>query len=116
MAAEMTDERLAWHLENWARYIKHDESEYAALNYPDHAVGFINGIMHTEDSKELAEAEADLNDAIAMDALIDSLEPYHIAVIYNYWGFELWSRQPKETDYPEACEAVKVLAMKRGIV
>lgn len=116
MAAEMTDERLAWHLENWANYIKNDEAEYAALHYPNHSVGFRNGLSVSEDSAELQEAEADLNDAIAMDAIIDSLPPYQIAVIYNHWGFELWSRQPKETDYPEACEAVKVLAMKRGII
>lgn len=115
MTAEMTDERLHWHLENWSRYIKADEQEYALLHYPAHSVGFVNGISVSEDSAELQAQEADLNDAIAMDAIIDSLAAYHIAVIYNYWGFSLWSRQPKETDYPEACAEVKRLAMKRGL-
>jgi hypothetical protein len=120
MVAEMmTDERLAWHMENWAEYMRNDRSEIRELGFPAESVGFIQGVTHSEDSAMLAEQEADLKDAHAMDAIIDSLldiDPYLYSVVYKYHGFRLWTKQPKDTDYPDACAVIKQLAMKRGLV
>jgi hypothetical protein len=116
MIAEMTDERLAWHMENWSRLVLNDAEEIAEMSFPAHSTVFINGTTHSDESNEVAQQEADKRDAVAINAIIESIDGYLQAVIYNYWGFQLWTKQPKETDYPDACAAVKALAMKRGLV
>jgi hypothetical protein len=121
MIDEMSDERLHWHMENWSVYMRNDQAEISLVGFPNETLHeiFENGVAHTEDSKYLAQAESDLKDAIAMDAIIDSIgnsNPYLYAVIYVFWGFQMWTEQPKETDYPDACALVKALAKKRGIV
>ena len=116
MAVEiMTDDRLHWHLDNWARYMRNNKSEINKHDYPSYSTGLMNGISVSEDSAELAHDEADYRDAVAMDAIIDSLSSHQQCAIQHMHLAAVWTMRDFERAYSEAIEQVRALATKRGM-
>jgi hypothetical protein len=113
---EMTDERLAWHLENWARYIASDSMEYRALGFPAESVGFEPAESVTADSYEIEEDADNMRNAVAMDAIIDSLQPHNKWAVYKSQGLMVTEMRDYEGALEVAHAMIRQLAMKRGLV
>jgi hypothetical protein len=114
--AEMTDERLAWHLENWARYLRSDAMEYRELGYPAESVGFEPAESVTEDSYEIEEDADCMRNAIAMEAIIDSLPPHPKWAVFKSQGLMSIGMRGYEDALEVAHELIRQLAVKRGLV
>jgi hypothetical protein len=118
MVAEMTDERLAWHMANWERWMASGDSHH--LGYPSHSVGFINGVSVSEDSDVCAEQEQDDKYARDIDAIIGSLpDPHKMAIMisrkqcaraFNYF------RISYEDALDEAHETIRKIAARRNVL
>lgn len=84
----MTDDRIGWHLENWAEWM--DRGTAGGAGYSSRASGGM-GRSHSRDFDSMV-AESDNRCAIAVDAVLDSMNPaergsihhFHIAAVYGF--------------------------------
>lgn len=108
----MTDERLAWHLGNWADYMKQPSSK---LGYPSKSLCMSSGGASGEDEFDILCNEADVNVAKTMDGIIDSITlPQRVAV--NHVWLNVKHHYPtQELDLEEAYKNIIKLCLKRGV-
>ncbi|MDE1828534.1 MAG: hypothetical protein KGH65_05230 [Candidatus Micrarchaeota archaeon] len=109
-SGRMTDERLEWHCENWARWMRSGES---VTGYPKAAIGLRSvGQSHFDDMAEASDKRC----AIACNAIIEGLAPAQAAALYRQY---LWAvfRFPRD-NFVECLEmgksAVRSGLEKRG--
>lgn len=107
----MSDDRLSWHLWNWARWHRLDPSR---LGYPRKASGGaqcytntdFDAMCNTADDACAEAVEAAINDLPMMEKV--AIHHYHLYAVYR-------SREPIEPIYNRACDAVKKTLTRRGI-
>ena len=111
----MIDERLAWHFENWARFMRNNGAELSRLGYPSHSACFHNGGGESNDNKEIMYERVDLNDAIQMDAIISGLNPIYKQAINHRWLGTVFNMPSIDDIYADACFIVINIARHRGL-
>jgi hypothetical protein len=75
----MIDDRLAWHLENWRKWMR--SGALKGLGAPGKSCGFVGG-GYNNDFDSMCEI-ADDRAAEAMDAMIDSLPPVQQGAVHH---------------------------------
>ncbi len=113
-AFRMSDERLAFHLVNWADWQRTRASDYGR-RYPSRASGRM-GVSGASDFDSMVEV-ADAICARAVEAILDGLAPAercavhhrHLAAVFRFPRVEL------ERAYTAACEAIRRGLRSRGI-
>lgn len=109
----MNLQRLEWHLENWADYMKRDSNK---LGYPQRSLCIAGGGGSVRDAFDIMCDEADIVSAKAMDSIIDSISKPQRAAINHVW-LKVGHHYPtQELDYDEALTAIIRLANKRGLM
>jgi hypothetical protein len=108
----MTDERLAWHLGNWADYMKQPSSK---LGYPSKSLCIASGGASGDDEFDIMCDEVDAQCAQAIDSIIDSITLPQRTAINHQWLNVAHHYPTQELDYVEALENIIRLANKRGL-
>jgi hypothetical protein len=109
----MTEQRLAWHLANWADYMKQDTHR---LGYPSKSIVLASGGGSCEDEFEIMCNEVDIKCAQSLDSIIDSItKPQRIA-INHVWLHVIHHYPTQELDYVEALDNINRLSEKRGLI
>lgn len=110
---DTSDERVEFHLYNWARWMR--SGSYAGLGMPGRACAGM-GISHSADFDQLADI-ADRTAAKACDAVIRNLKPLEQkAIRCAYLGEEWTSVLQEGAVLVVAKEALKMGLDRRGIV
>lgn len=108
----MTDERLAWHMANWADYMKQPSSK---LGYPSKSLCMSSGGSSGEDEFDIMCEEVDTKCAQAIDSIIDSISlPQRTAINHTWLGVK-HCYPTQELDLDEAYQSIKRIADKRGL-
>lgn len=108
----MTPDRLNWHLDNWAQYMKRDTHK---LGYPAKSLCMSGGGSSGEDEFDCMCDEADINCAQRIDSIIDSISQPQRTAINHKWLNVAHHYQTQEMDYSEALSNIDRLASKRGV-
>jgi len=107
----MDTERLHWHLENWALYMRSDSHK---LGYPSKSAGFLGAHNAAcEDGSEIVYECEDLNSAKTMDAIIDSLVVNQRCAINHVWLHSVFVMRDFEHTYDMAMDNLLTIAGKR---
>ena len=105
--------RLEFHLENWRDYMQTSSSK---LGYPSRSLCMSSGGASGADEFELMCESADLNSAMAIDAIIDGLiKPQRVAINHTWLRVSL--RHPAhEYDLLDAYKNIMKIADRRGVI
>ena len=112
----MTDERLLWHLENWAEWQR--RGNHYGTGYASRASGGIGRSGNTD--FEAMVATADARCALAVDTILDGLPPaerssvhhYHLGAVFRFPHVGLGA----EIAYERAKNTIRIRLLLRGIV
>jgi hypothetical protein len=107
----MNRERLEYHLENWAHWMRSDREQ---LGYPRRSLMIATGGGSSVDEFEIMCDQADAQCAKQMDALIDSLKPPQKVAINHHWLQVKHCYPTQEYDLEMAYSALISLADRRG--
>lgn len=108
----MTEERLAWHLANWADYMRQPSSK---LGYPSKSLMIASGGGSSDEEFDIMCEEVDTKCAQAMDGIIDSITQPQRTAINHVWLKVSHHYPTQDLDYLEALEHINKLADKRGL-
>lgn len=108
----MTNDRLEWHLGNWAVYMQHDNARLGAKISSLYGSGGVSG----EDEFEIMCEVADKKAAQAIDACIESLKKPQRTAINHVWLGVAFFWPTHDMDYDDAINSLLSLAEKRGMV
>ena len=108
----MTDERLAWHLANWADYMRQPSHK---LGYPAKSLMIATGGGSSDEEFEIMCDEVDTKCAQSIDSIIDSITSPQRTAINHVWLKVKHHYPTHDLDYVEALEHIKKLAYKRGL-
>lgn len=112
MVIKPVDERVAWHLWNWRRWMM--SGDFAELGLPGRSSGM--GYSHSADFDQLAD-QADKVAARACDAVIRGLKPLEAKAIRCAYLEEEWVSLLNEAAVlVVAKESVRLGLNRRGIV
>lgn len=107
----MDIQRLHYHLENWAAYMRSGSHK---LGYPTRSLGFTGSHNAAcEDGSEIVYECEDLTAAKTMDALIDSLELNQRMAVNHVWLNSVFTMRNFEAVYDMAIDNLLTLAGKR---
>ncbi len=109
----MTNERLAWHLANWADYMKQPSHK---LGYPSKSMCMSSGGASGEDEFDIMCTDADIKCAQAIDSIIDSLSMPQRTAINHVWLSVKHHYPTQDLDLVEAHESMIRLCVKRGVI
>lgn len=109
----MTNDRLAWHLKNWAEFMSRPSSK---LGYPSKSQMISSGGSSSEDEFDIMCDEADTKCAQTMDAIIDSIHLRQRVAINHVWLKVIHHYETHEQDYDKALIEIERLAEKRGLM
>jgi len=109
----MTEQRLSWHLANWADYMKQDTHK---LGYPSKSLMIASGGGSSDDEFEIMCDEVDTKCAQALDSIIDSITKPQRTAINHVWLKVEHHYPTQEMDIAEAYENITRLCAKRGVV
>lgn len=109
-AVRMTDDRLEWHLSNWAAWMQRGNG---VLGYKILAVYGANGSRHLQDWEE----EMDDYCARATDACLQDLEPVERCAVEHQWLQAVFRFRPGVFDasLSSAAEKLKKFLDRKGI-
>lgn len=107
----MDEERLRWHLANWAAWIRHDDHR---LGYPSRASGGIGSTGSREFDAMVATADARCAEAV--DAILDDLPKPDRAAVYSIHIEAVWfGPEPLSDVYCRACDQIRNRLDAKGI-
>lgn len=104
--------RLEFHLANWADYMQQPAHK---LGYPSRSLCFEVGGATYEVSEIMCE-QMDINNAMTMDALIDSLPANQSCAIHHKWLHAVYRMRDMEMAYMMALDNLMMMADRRGLV
>ena len=105
--------RLEWHLENWRDYMRTPSHK---LGYPSKSLCISSGNGSAIESFEIECEKVDLQCAITMEAMIDSLPREQSCAINHKWLHAVYALRNIEHAYEMAIDNLMVMADKRGLV
>lgn len=108
----MTNERLEWHLGNWATYMQHDNARLGAKISSLYGSGGSSGA----DAFEIMCEVADKRSAQIIDACIDALKKPQQTAIYHEWLGNSFFWPTHDMHYEDAMHNILLFAEKRGLV
>ena len=109
----MTQDRLEWHLENWATWMKRS---FNRLGYPSKSLCFSSGGSSGADEFEVMCEDSDTRSASIVDKVIDSISMPQRTAINHHW-LQVKHHYPTQSlDLEEAYEAIIKILIKRGVV
>jgi hypothetical protein len=109
----MTLDRLDWHLSNWSQWMK--SSDTNRLGYPKKSLMIASGGGSSDDEFEAMCDEVDIQCAMAIDSIIDSITLPQRTAINHHWLQVSHHYPTQELDYDEALENIIRLTNKRGL-
>lgn len=107
----MTEDRLSWHLDNWAQWM----GKRASTNgYPSRSM--VIGKSNSSDFDTMV-ANADIRCAVAVDTIVDDLSARERAAVYHRHLAAVWRiRGDMEECYEDARMTLRIGLNKRGIL
>lgn len=109
----MNIDRLEWHLSNWVDYMSRPSHK---LGYPSRSLCIASGGGSSIDEFEIMCEESDINSAMKLDAMIDSLGNPERVAINHVWLKAKHCYPTQEYDYEMAIISLLSLAEKRGLI
>jgi hypothetical protein len=109
----MSDERCAWHLANWARWMHKRVGFFRRLWYPARASGGM-AISGSSDFDAMAD-HADGRCARAVAAALDDLPQNQRLAIHCKHLHTVYRLRDLDSAYLEGCESIKKYLVRRGI-
>ena len=104
------DQRLDFHLGNWARWMRSGEH---VQGYKHGAAGCVGG-GYSGDFDDMVLA-ADRRSAAIMDSLIQDLPPAQVCAIHTTWINSVWRFKDYEATYQRACDNLLVGMNRKGL-
>lgn len=110
----MDDDRLRWHLDNWAYWQRNRASDYGRGAPPQAAGGFVSG--NSSDFEDMV-ARVDQRCANAVDAIVHKLDPVERCSVYHFHMAAVFRfpRLDKGLAYRKARVAIRAGLLRRGI-
>jgi hypothetical protein len=109
----MTQDRLEWHLENWATWMKRESNR---LGYPSKALCFSSGGSSGADEFQIMCDDSDTRSASIVDKVIDSISSPQRTAINHHWLQVKHHYPTHELDLELAYESIIKILDKRGVV
>jgi hypothetical protein len=105
--------RLEEHLSNWVQYMRQPSHK---LGYPAKSLCIASGGSACADAFEYMCDDMDTDNAITLDAMIDSLPPSQSCAIHHKWLHAVYRMRDIEAAYLDALDNLLLMADRRGLV